>query len=76
MADQDIYRVVAEHELKDGRVQLIEDQNGGYRLRKVSADRGKTMVSAPIHSDRELLAEAREYFSDFVPLGGVPVDAT
>ncbi len=70
------YRILSEQILEDCTIQLVEDQQGGYLLRKVSSDRKIVLISAPIHSDPSVLAEAREHFPDFLPFGGVPVDAT
>lgn len=76
MTKTDSYRIVAEQSRADHRVQLIEDSSGGYHLRKVSADDDTTLSIAPVHGDLSVLAEARELFPDFLPFGGVPVDAT
>lgn len=76
MAEPTSYRVVAEQTLADSTIQLVEDQHGGYHLRQISSDRKSIRVSVPIHSDPAVLAEARAHFPDFLPFGGVPVDAT
>jgi len=68
-------RIVAEQRLPDHRVQLVEDREGGYHLRKVSVDEKKILSSAPVHADPSVLAEARELFPDLMPFGGLPVDA-
>ncbi|MDQ1239173.1 MAG: hypothetical protein QG577_1358 [Thermodesulfobacteriota bacterium] len=70
------YRIVRENRFRENTIQLIEDQWGGYRLRWVSNDGKQTLVSAPVHSDPRVLAEAREHFPDVLPFGGLPVDAT
>ena len=76
MAGLNSYRILAEQTLEDCTIQLVEDQRGGYLLRKIASDRDMIWVSAPIHSDPSVLAEARELFPDFLPFGAVPVDAT
>jgi hypothetical protein len=70
------YRIIAEEVADVHRIQLAEDQWGGYHLRKVSADGRKILSSAPVYSDPSVLAEAREYFPDFLPFAAQPVDAT
>jgi hypothetical protein len=70
------WRIVAEKTLLEHRVQLVEDDRGGYHLRKVSKDDGAILSIAAVHSDASVLAEARELFPDFLPFGGLPVDAT
>jgi len=70
------YRIVAEQLLPDRKIQLVEDSGGGYHLRKISADGGTTLSIAAVHGAPSVLAEARELFPDFLPFGGVPVDAT
>ncbi|MGC8605774.1 MAG: hypothetical protein ACP5VS_19085, partial [Desulfomonilaceae bacterium] len=57
-------------------LQLVEDQNGGYRLRRMSNSGETTYVSSPIHSDPSVLFDARNHFPEILPFGGVPVDAT
>ncbi|MCX5873322.1 MAG: hypothetical protein NTY51_08830 [Deltaproteobacteria bacterium] len=71
-----LYHIVSQNTFQDTTIQLIEDQWGGYRLRWVSHDGQQSRVSAPIHCDLRVLAEAREYFPDVLPFGGLPVDAT
>ncbi len=72
------YRILAEKETDEGLVQLLENQDGTYQLRKLSNTPGgqKTVLSAPVHSNTSVLAEAREYFPDHLPFGAVPVDST
>lgn len=69
-------KVVAERALSDCHVQLIEDSRGAYLLRKIALDRKTILSSASIHGDLGELSEAREYFPDLLPLGGMPVDAS
>jgi len=69
-------RIVAEQVLLDYEVQLIEDCEGGYHLRRVSVDSETMLSSAPVHGDTSVLAEARELFPDLLPFGGLPVDAS
>ena len=69
-------RIVAEKTLFDHIVQLVEDNDGGYHLQKISADCKTILSSAAVHSDPSVLAEARELFPEFLPFGGLPVDAT
>ncbi len=68
-------RIVAEKTLFEHRVQLVEDSEGGYHLRKVSTDRKTILSSAPVHGNPSVLAEARDLFPDLLPFGGLPVDA-
>jgi len=70
------YHIVSQNEFQDSIIQLIEDEWGGYRLRWISHDGHQSCISAPIYSDPRVLAEAREYFPDVLPFGGLPVDAT
>lgn len=70
------YRIVSEKRLQDCTIQLIEDQWGGYRLQWLLNNGNQPIVSAPVHSDQRVLAEAREHFPDVLPFGGLPVDAT
>ncbi|MFH0825035.1 MAG: hypothetical protein V2B18_19970 [Pseudomonadota bacterium] len=70
------YRIVAEETLFEHSVRLVEDNEGGYHLQKISADCRTILSSASIHSDPCVLAEAKDLFPDFLPFGGVPVDAT
>lgn len=76
MAEPSSYRVVAEQTLEDSTIQLVEDQQGCYHLRQISSDRRTIRISAPVHCDPSVLAEARAHFPDFLPFGAVPVDAT
>jgi len=69
-------RILAQQSLPDYTVQLVEDRDGGCHLRKISADDGTIVSSAPVHGDQSALAEARELFPDLLPFGAVPVDAT
>lgn len=69
-------RVIAEEVGILHRVQLIEDCEGAYHLRKISVDGGKILSSAPIYRDAGILAEAREYFPECLPFAALPVDAT
>ncbi len=69
-------KVVAERALNDCHVQLIEDPRGAYHLRKIALDRETVLSIASIHSDFGALSEAREYFPDLLPFGGIPVDAS
>ena len=69
-------RIVAEKTLFEHRVQLVEDNEGGYHLRKVSENDKMILSSAAVHSDPSVLTEARELFPDLLPFGGLPVDAT
>jgi hypothetical protein len=55
---------------------LIEDPRGAYHLRKIALDRETVLSIASIHSDFGALSEAREYFPDLLPFGGIPVDAS
>lgn len=68
--------IVAEQLLVDYKVQLVEDCEGGYHLRRVSVDGETIFSSAPVYGDPSVLAEARELFPDLLPFGGVPVDAS
>ncbi|MDQ7785078.1 MAG: hypothetical protein RDU20_19490 [Desulfomonilaceae bacterium] len=76
MTDKGPFRIVAQRSQPDHKVQLVEDCAGAYYLRKVSADEGTTLSNAPVHANPSVLAEAREWFPDLLPFGGVPVDAT
>lgn len=76
MTETDSYRIVAEQIVLDYRVQLVEDRQGGYHLRRLSQDEKTILSIAAIHADPGVLAEARELFPDLLPFGGVPVDAT
>lgn len=68
--------VVAERALNDCHVQLIEDLHGAYHLRKIALDRKTVLSTAAIHHDVGALSEARDYFPDLLPFGGMPVDAS
>ncbi len=70
------YRIVAEQPLGVHKIQLVEDQRGGYYFRKVLADTGEIVMAVPIHNDPSVFAEASEYFPEFLPFGGLPVDAS
>ena len=76
MAEPSSYQVVAEQTLEDSTIQLVEDQQGGYHLRQISSEGRTIRLSGPVHCDQAVLAEARAHFPDFLPFGGVPVDAT
>jgi len=76
MTGSDSCRVIAEEVGVLHRVQLIEDLEGGYHLRKISVDGGEILSSAPVYCDAGVLAEAREYFPECLPFAALPVDAT
>lgn len=76
MQSRDANRIVAEQSLDGYRFQLVEDRKGSYYFRKISEQSGHVLLDGPIHGDPSILAEAREHFPDFLPFGGLPVDAT
>jgi len=76
MTVSDSCRVIAEEVGIVHIVQLIEDLEGSYHLRKISVDGGEILSSAPIYSNAGVLAEARGYFPEWLPFGALPVDAT
>lgn len=71
-----IYEVIAETVTHGVTIQLIKDSNSVHFLRCCSADEEEPSLSAPLHSDAAVLAEAREMFPDHLPFAGLPVDAT
>ena len=71
-----IYEVIAETVTHGVTIQLIKDCKSVHFLRYCSADGEKPSISAPLHSDTAVLAEARELFPDHLPFAGLPVDAT
>lgn len=70
------YRIIAEEATDLHRVQLVEDEKGVYYFRKTSIDGNAILKSVPVYHDARVLAEAREFFPDFLPFSAVPVDAT
>ena len=71
-----IYEVIAETVTHGVTIQLIKDSNSVHFLRWCSSDEEEPSLSAPLHSDTAVLAEARELFPDHMPFAGLPVDAT
>ncbi len=70
------FEVIAEIVIHATTIQLVKDSNNVHFLRRGSAEQEKTSLSAPLHSDLAVLAEARELFPDHLPFAGLPVDAT
>jgi hypothetical protein len=71
-----IYEVIAETVIRGVPIQLVKDSNSVHFLRFCPADEEEQSLSAPLHSDTAVLAEARELFPDHLPFAGLPVDAT
>ena len=76
MTEKGKCRILAEELILDHRVQLVEHRDGSYYLRKILVDEGTVLFSAPVYGNAAVLDEARGLFPDFLPFGGLPVDAT
>ena len=70
------YHIIEEKVVEGCSVQLIEDDHGILFLRRMSPEGEQLSLSAPIHSDKVVWADAQEWFPDRFPFGALPVDAS